>query len=382
MTGFVRPAASPVSAASTLYTPAEIDAKDAPTLFVVVDTEAEFDWDKPFRKDLDTVEASDHLGRGQAIFDRYGVKPVYVVDYPIATNPKSVARLREILDAGACEIGAHLHPWTTPPHHEELSNRNSFPGNLDPALEAEKLATLMDAIERSFGQRTLFYKAGRYGTGPNTGAALAANGIRVDFSILPGADLSRNGGPDFSALSSRPYWLGDTGVLSVPMTRATIGMAPWLGRLANWIEAAPALEWLPIRALLARFRLSDTVTLTPEGVTAAEQIRLVKALIRGGVRTFVMHYHSPSLDSGHTSYTRTSIELDAFLGRIAEVCRYFFEDLGGMPGNPRSLIPDATAYPPAPSRATAPQQPRPAPPQAPQGRARSAVTPPPAAPAQ
>ena len=110
------PRARSVLVSSAVYRPADMATDRIPTLFVVVDTEAEFDWAKPFRRDLNTVEAADHLGRGQAVFDRYGLKPLYVVDYPIATNPKSVARIRDILERGACEIGAHLHPWTTPPY--------------------------------------------------------------------------------------------------------------------------------------------------------------------------------------------------------------------------------------------------------------------------
>lgn len=328
-----------VVVSSAVYRPADVATDRVPTLFVVVDTEAEFDWAKPFSRDLNTVEAADHLGRGQAVFDRYGLKPLYVVDYPIATNPKSVARIRDILARDACEIGAHLHPWTTPPYEEDLSNRNSFPGNLPAEIEDHKLGSLVQAIEQSFGRKALFYKAGRYGVGAATASALAAHGIRVDLSILPGADLTRNGGPDFSLLLPRPYWLGDTGVLSVPMTRSTIGLAPWLGRLASRMEANRVLRHVPVTALLARCKLSDTVTLTPEGVTAQEQIRLIKALLKRGTRQFVMHYHSPSLALGHTSYTKTQADLDEFLGRLSQVCRYFFEELGGMPGNPADLVP-------------------------------------------
>jgi hypothetical protein len=335
------PPAAPAarSVQGTRFEPAEPDPSAPPTLFVVVDTEAEFDWSKPFERGLTSVNAIEHIERGQAVFDRYGLRPIYVVDYPIATEARSVARLRAIRDRGACEIGAHLHPWTTPPFAEEVSSWNSYPGNLPANIEREKLGHLMDRIEASFGERPIFYKAGRYGFGPNTAAALADAGIRVDLSVLPGADLRRDGGPDFRPLEPRPYRIAGGRVLSVPMTRSAVGL---LASLAPWTEElqrTPLLRLTHAQAALSRARLVDTITLTPEGVTAEEQIRLVRALLKRGTRQFVLHYHSPSLEAGHTSYTRNESEVAGFVRRLEVVCRFFFDTLGGVPGFPVDLVP-------------------------------------------
>jgi hypothetical protein len=325
-------------AQGTRFEPADEDDGAPPTMFVVVDTEAEFDWTRPFERGFTSVHAIDQIERGQAVFDRYGLRPVYVVDYPIATETRSVARLRAILERGGCEIGAHLHPWTTPPFAEEVSSRNSYPGNLPAALEREKLAHLMAVIESNFGVRPRFYKAGRYGFGPNTAAALADAGIQVDLSVLPGADLRRDGGPDFRALKPRPYWIGGRQVLTVPMTRSPVGLLPPLGALTEQWHRSPLLRLIPLQAAFSRARIVDTITLTPEGVTAAEQIRLLSALLRRGTRQFVLHYHSPSLEAGHTSYTRTESGVVEFVSRLEDVCRYFFETCGGMPGFPHDLL--------------------------------------------
>lgn len=321
------------------FTPVDPDPAQPPTLFVVVDTEAEFDWSRPLERALTNVGAIDHVERGQAIFDRYGLRPVYVVDYPIASNPDSVAHLKRILDRDGCEIGAHLHPWTTPPYDESMSDRNSYPGNLPPALERAKLRNLVDQIQRSFGIHPLFYKAGRYGFGPGTARNLAGCGIKVDFSILPGADLRWKAGPDFSQLEPTEYWVGDHDVLTAPMTRSTIGLLPGLGSWIDRASRAPVLRQVPIRPILARIRVADTITLTPEGVTAQEQIRLIQALLARGTRQFVLHYHSPSLQAGNTSYTPDEASVAHFVTRLDEVCQYFFEDLGGLPGYPKDLLP-------------------------------------------
>jgi hypothetical protein len=331
-------AAAPASLFGTPYAPCPPDPRLAPTLFAVVDTEAEFDWDKPFARELTSVSAMDAIGRGQEVFEAHGVKPLYVVDYPIAAQKRGYAALRGFMDRGACAIGAHLHPWTTPPFEEALHPRNSYPGNLDPGLEARKLETLVQMIETSFGIRPVFYKAGRYGFGPETAETLRRMGFRVDLSILPGADLRRQGGPDFRAFRPLPYMIGATGLLSMPMTRSEVGLLPALGRLGSALHDRPGGRILRVPSLLARLGLAETITLTPEGVTATEQIRLIRALLRGGTRRFVLHYHSPSLSPGHTPYTPDRTGADTLIDRLRRVCGFFFNEIDGKPGDPDSLL--------------------------------------------
>ena len=326
------------------YLPVLPDPGMPPTLFVVVDTEAEFDWSKPFARQLTGVSAMDDIERGQAVFDAYGLRPIYVIDYPVATQPRGVAGLRAILQRDGCAIGAHLHPWTNPPFEETVCARNSYPGNLEPGLEERKLAMLLDAIRDAFGISAQFYKAGRYGFGPATPDALARHGISVDLSVLPGADLTRRGGPDYRGLAPIPYRIGGTSIMSVPMTRADVGLAPSIGRAAHAIHARAGGGMLHLPAVLARLGVTETITLTPEGVTAGEQIRLLRAMLKRGCRQLVLHYHSPSLAAGHTPYSGSAEDVSMMLGRLAEVCRFFFEEVGGLPGHPANLLWQAATF--------------------------------------
>ena len=102
---------------------------------VVVDTEEEYDWNAPFNRDSIGVGHMRQIGRVQAICERWGIRPVYVIDYPIASQAPGIEALRPLLQSGTALVGAHLHPWVSPPHEEEVNERNSFPGNLPPALE-------------------------------------------------------------------------------------------------------------------------------------------------------------------------------------------------------------------------------------------------------
>lgn len=107
--------ATPADLLGARYEPLPIDPDRVPRLYVIVDTEAEFDWTQPFARDLTAVGAMRRIETAQAIFDRYALRPVYFIDYPVASQAEGYGRLREILARSACEIGVHLHPWTTPP---------------------------------------------------------------------------------------------------------------------------------------------------------------------------------------------------------------------------------------------------------------------------
>src|SRR5260221_9056284 len=93
-----------------------LPAQDRPTLSVVIDTEEEFDWSAPFDAAATATENIQYQPLAQDIMDRHGVVPTYVVDYPVADTPAAYSLFRAIADDGRCEIGAHLHPWVTPPH--------------------------------------------------------------------------------------------------------------------------------------------------------------------------------------------------------------------------------------------------------------------------
>jgi hypothetical protein len=300
----------------------------SPELLIVVDTEEEFDWTRPFSRDSVATRSIPAQARAHEIYDRFGIVPTYVVDYPVATDPDAVRFLRSLRDAGKAEIGAHLHPWVTPPHVEEVTGRNSYHCNLPPELERAKLEALTEAIEKSFGARPTVFKAGRYGYGPSTGRALAELGYQVDCSFVPHTDLSGDGGPDYRGVPDAPHWL-DNGLLEVPLTVGFLGAMPRLGEKAAWLFDSPGAERLRVPGVLARTGLVARSRLTPEGTPAAEQCRLIETMARRGHRIFSLTYHSPSLEPGHTPYVRDEAGLARFLGDIEAVLTYFRDEMGG-----------------------------------------------------
>jgi hypothetical protein len=309
-----------------------------PQLIVVVDTEEEFDWSRPFSRAETGVDHMRYLYRTQSIFERYGVRPTYVVDYSVASQEAAYRPLREWLLDGKCHVGAHLHPWVNPPFEEELSARNSYPGNLPMALEREKLARLTRVIEDHFGQRPAVYRAGRYGIGPATAAILEDLDYRIDTSVVPLTDFRKDGGPDFTAFDVDPYWLGSRRrVLEVPLSVVWYGHLNGYGNaLRPFLMSNLGLR-LRLPGVFSRLRLLERIRLTPEGTNLAELCRLTDTMLAAGKRHLVFSYHSPSVVPGNTPYVRTDADLRRFLALIEDFCDYFFGACAGTPGSLNEL---------------------------------------------
>jgi hypothetical protein len=318
--------------------PIHLPPETRPILCVVIHTEEEFDWSKPHDRQATSVEHMRHIGRAQALFDEFGIVPNYVVDYPIASQPLAVEALKPIADAGRALIGAHLHPWVSPPHDEEVNAFNSYPGNLPRALEEAKLRLLTEQIERAFGTRPRSYLAGRYGFGPHTAQILEELGYEVDISPAVPIDFSGDGGPDYSGFTSHAYWFGQRRrLLALPGTGGYVGALRRGGTALYRRLTAPAMRRARIAGAVARLRLLERVRLSPEDYDGAAMQRLTATLLADGVRIFVFSFHSPSVMPGCTPYVRSHAELERFLARCRRYFEHFIGGVGGQAMTPLQL---------------------------------------------
>jgi hypothetical protein len=317
-----------------------------PTLMVVVDTEEEFDWTAPFSRDATSVTAMRHIDRLQQLCDRVGLTPTYVIDYPVATQPAGYEGLAGWAREGRCCIGAHLHPWVTPPFDEPVTGPNSLMRNLAPSLQHAKMRELCGVIVANTGARPRTFKAGRYGIGGDALAAFDAFGLTVDVSVNPCMNFTPEGGPDFSSFDSRPFWIDRARqLLEVPCTHGFVGWARRQGRRLR--DAAESLSRCG-PGVLNRLGAVNRVMLSPEGNTLPEMVALTRALMSDGVTLFTLTLHSPSLDVGHTPYVRSQADLSTLLTAIERYFEFFFGELGGTSSTPEQLRQDllgrAAAY--------------------------------------
>ncbi len=288
-------------------------------VLLTVDTEEEFDWSGPFTRDRHGLDHLPRLRNFQEFCEGLGVVPSYLVDWPVATSSLAKDILAGPVARGTAEVGIQLHPWVNPPFEEEVSERNSFAGNLAPDIERAKFLRLRDAIAENFGASPQLYRAGRYGFGPETAELLRDAGVGVDTSFRPLFDYSRRYGPDYSGYPLEPFWLDrERSVLELPLTTVYWGMLRRQGQLLH-----PMIARMPrMSGLLAKLGLLERIPLTPEGTTIDEAIRALDMALDDGLPLIVLSFHSPSLAPGYTPYVETDADLDALYDWFRAVYAY------------------------------------------------------------
>ena len=90
-----------------------MSAARPPALLVAIDTEGDNQWDAHARRHQTFVNIH-RLDRLHEFFARHGVRPTYVITYPVARDPQSAAMLRTLLARGECVLifseGTRIRP--------------------------------------------------------------------------------------------------------------------------------------------------------------------------------------------------------------------------------------------------------------------------------
>ena len=294
-------------------------------VLLTVDTEEEFDWNAPFQREGYGTEHVPELARFQKTCEEIGAHPLYLVDYPITQDPRATRIIGDALKRGKADLGAQLHAWVTPPFEEELTQRNSYAGNLPPDLERAKFETLIEAIESAFGMAPTAYRAGRYGLGKDTVANLAQAGIGVDTSVRSLFDYSADGGPDYTHHPLAPYWADEARtLLELPITSAYWGVLRQLGKQIHRMQ-----RHIPtFFAAFSKLGLLERIALTPEGVTVEEALRGIDIALDSDLPLLVFSLHSPTLAPGYTPYARTAEDVERIYDWLRRI--YLYLDQRGV----------------------------------------------------
>ena len=212
-------------------------------LLVGIDTEGDNQWDLHARGHQ-TFENIYALPSLHALFARHGVRPTYMVTYPVARDLRSADILRSLRQDHDCEIGAHHHAWETPPCGPEDVGRHPYALSLPREQFEQQLAHLTSAIGAAVGDKPVSYRSGRFGFSADHVSALERAGYRVESSIAPLFFEGHKAGPDFVGAPLNPYFLayddacarGSSDVLEIPVSAALNRRVP------SWLERAYARQ--------------------------------------------------------------------------------------------------------------------------------------------
>jgi hypothetical protein len=300
---------------------------DARETIVVVSIDTEEDnWNRS-RHGV-AVENILEIPRLGAFLDGLGVRPTYFTTYQVAIAPRAAQALRDVCAGGAAEIGAHLHPWNTPPLTEAFVPRNSMTKNLPAALQLAKIERLTAALEEAFDVSPRAFRAGRYGLGRDTVGALLSTGYQVDSSVTPFINLeTTDDGPNFVGAPLEPYRLGRGRDVRHPDPAGELIEVPLShgfsrGPFGFWDPARRLLErtpfrWLRLAGLADRAGVVKRLVLCPELASVPEMLTLSRRLLEHGVRHLHVSWHSPTLKPGLSPFAATAADVARLYASLA-----------------------------------------------------------------
>jgi len=303
-------------------------------LLVGIDTEGDNQWDAAARanQQFSNIYA---LPRLHALFARHGVRPTYVITYPVARDSRSAEVLRGLLAGGDCEIGAHHHAWETPPCNDEDVRRHPYASTLPRYQFESQLASLTESISSAVGVRPVSYRSGRFGFSANHVSALERLGYLVESSVAPLFYEAHKGGPEFVEAPLTPYFLaydsatrpGTSGVLEVPVSCALDRRLP---RRLQYAYARAPRPYFTKRALRA-LRVVTLRWLRPSYSSLPDMIALARTLARSNEPVLNLLFHSSEAIVGGSPYNRTPAELEAFFERLERFFAFATRELRAAP---------------------------------------------------
>jgi hypothetical protein len=287
-------------------------------LIISIDTE-EDNWYRS--RDAVSVANIRELPRLARFFERLDVRPTYLVNYQVAIDARASAILRDVTGQGSnAELGAHLHPWNTPPLDDAFVPRNSMVKNLPPGLQRAKLQRLTATLEQAFDRTPRVFRAGRFGVGRETVDALLDCGYRVDSSVTPFWNWqSYDDGPSFVGAPIGVYRLAPGGDLRQPAPAGELIEIPLSygfsrGPFGFWdatrrLLESPPLRWLHLAGIVDRTGLARRIVLCPELASAEDMLTLSRRLLEHGAQHLQIFFHSPSLTPGLSPFMATRADV-------------------------------------------------------------------------
>ncbi len=202
-------------------------------LAITIDVEEEGLFAGRYSRTPSGVENIMQLHRLEFISREFGLPLTLLTTYQVAQDPAACDILADWRDRHRAEIGAHLHPWNTPPFRylpfPEPVRSGQFPRD----LLRDKLATLVEAVEKGLGLKPTSFRMGRFDAGPQVFSLLPEFGIRVDSSIAP--MRQEVGGPDHFLTPADPFYLRPAGPEGPALLEAPLTIVPVWTRGASWI---------------------------------------------------------------------------------------------------------------------------------------------------
>lgn len=230
------------------------------------------------------------LGRLEYITRDLGLPLTLLCTYPVVRDQACRDILLRWRDQLGAELGAHLHPWNTPPFGPEDQTEPHLAEEIEPPVLEAKLAALLAAHAEAFCAPARSFRMGRFDLPDALMAALGRHGIRVDSSLVPLRTALR--GPDHFLAPDRPHQAH--GILEAPLTMEQVlpGSARLVAGMAALMPDSSA------RLAKKYFRYIGVVGTQPTMFSLAAMKKAARLHYGRGGRTLVIILHSSELLPG------------------------------------------------------------------------------------
>jgi hypothetical protein len=265
------------------------------------------------------------------IVSEFDLRPTLLVSYHAVRDGYQRDYINDLGRRWRAEIGAHLHPWNTPPL-VDLPYRQPVPSELMPReILTAKMGSLWRALA-DMGVVPTSFRMGRFNLGPKMFSILSDTAIIVDSSVAP--MRSYYGGPKHLGAPTDPYYPdpadparpGRSNILEVPLTIVPIlaGSGAIFGRL----EPLP----FPLNRLTAwTAQYLASLAAQPVGM-GLRRLKLACRLHRQrGGRVLTVLLHSSELMPGGCPRHPRCEQVTGFLRRLHAFLSWVRSDLQAEP---------------------------------------------------
>jgi hypothetical protein len=153
-------------------------------LIISIDTECDKSPDWSVQQPLSFQNIRDQEKTLMPLFEKYNIKPTYLLSPEVLKDEESVEYFRSIQDK--IELGTHLHSEFIEPNCDMSSKATSQTQcNLSLEQEKLKLKNLTNLFVEVFGVQPMSFRAGRFGVSSNTLKLLSKLNYKVDSSYVP-----------------------------------------------------------------------------------------------------------------------------------------------------------------------------------------------------
>jgi hypothetical protein len=290
--------------------------ENALKVVITVDVEEEGLFSGRYEREPAGVKNIRQLDRLEFISREFGLPLTLLPTYPVVRNSTCRDILARWQGEYHAEIGAHLHPWNTPPFQDlpfaEPVRSDCLPF---PLLRA-KFDTLLSALNDHMQIRPRAFRMGRFDLGDQVLALLPEYGFWVDSSVVP--LRCAVGEPDHFLAPSDPFLIhadahtGFNRLLEVPLTQVSV--CPALSRALY--PFACTLSQNKRNFLFFAYRNLAVVGINPVWFPLSSMKWATRRHRLAGGKVLTMFLHSSELQPGATPSFRSKADVDGLIGKI------------------------------------------------------------------